>query len=134
MSLFYICSCSIFFFTCTRLNWVIFSSLEDIISLFLVSIFGDRTMLVNMITPFALICVFSDCSVKNLVFTILVYHYDESRYGFLVIYPAWDSRGFLKLYIGFFRQSGKLLVVISQISPGPHSVLPLLLKCQLDLC
>ena len=52
----------------------------------------------------------------------------------LQFYPAWDSRGFLKLCIGFFRQSGKLLVVISQISPGPHSVLPLLLKCQLDLC
>ena len=69
----------------------------DIISLFLVSIFGDRTMSVNMITPFALICFFSDCCVKNLVFTILVYHYDESRYGFLVIYLVWDSRGFLKL-------------------------------------
>lgn len=93
MSLFTFALAVFSFFTCTKAKLSYFSSLEDIISLFLVSIFGDRTMLVNMITPFApnLCFLWLQCEKSGF---ILVYHYDESRYRFLVIYPAWDSRSF----------------------------------------
>lgn len=47
------------------------------------------------------------------VFGFLQFHVDVSRCGFLFIYPEWDCKEFLILWIDVFISSGKISTIIS---------------------
>lgn len=78
-------------------------------------IFAVRTS-VNIIRTWQLIYLSSWAAVlKNLllVFNMLIFHYDKSRYVLPIIYLAMNSLDFLKLYWFLSVSSGEQLVVIA---------------------
>lgn len=64
----------------------------------------------------------------------LQFHDDVSRCGFLFIYPEWECKKFLILWIDVFISSGKSQPLFLQVVLLPHSLFALLLEHQLNVC